>query len=174
MRARRCVSGARQIVIWCHRSNKKHGHFQQIIMAELSVFLLVSQQRFLTPLATQCWGGTHGRQCCKHDGARYLCIGLRPFQWLVFVAWCVFINFKHIGDAISLIHSVTNLIFKQKHRTFGSLMSSCLVCRTDRCITAGCAEPCDKTGGATSSAGEPQLVPCQRHLDHWHCHDSRC
>ena len=45
------------VIIWTCCA---HCHFQQLITAELSTFLLVSQQGFLTPLATQCWGGTQG------------------------------------------------------------------------------------------------------------------
>ena len=82
---------------------------------------------FLTQLARQCWGGAEVATMLQARWCEVFALfGLRPFQWLGFVAWCV-CSIPSVSATLFLplmLRQIIYFVLKQ-NQTFGMSMLFC-------------------------------------------------
>ena len=104
---------------------------------------------FLTQLARQCWGGAEVATMLQARWCEVFALfGLRPFQWLGFVAWCV-CSIPSVSATLFLpLMLVTNHLFflKNKNQTFGMSMLFCLGFGTKVCVYTWRRRACRRRG----------------------------
>ena len=97
---------------------------------------------FLTQLARQCWGGAEVATMLQARWCEVFALfGLRPFQWLGFVAWCV-CSIPSVSATLFLPLMLEQTSFYiKKNPTFGMSMSFCPDFGTDACPCPEIAVP---------------------------------